>query len=41
MLRVYGLTAEKAATAATRLALPLTLTMRGCTVYATKSTSAE
>lgn len=41
MLRVYGLTPEQAAAAAGRLVLPLTLTMRGCTVYATKSASAE
>jgi SAM-dependent methyltransferase len=35
-LRVYGLSEPDAAAAATTLDLPLTLTKRGCVVYATK-----
>jgi len=37
-LRVHGLGNAEAATAASSLSLPLTLTMRGCFVYATKAT---
>jgi ubiquinone/menaquinone biosynthesis C-methylase UbiE len=37
-LRVHGLSAARAAAAASTLDLPLTLTMRGCLVYATKAT---
>ena len=35
-LRVHGLSAASAAAAARTLELPLTLTARGCVVYATK-----
>jgi len=37
-LRVHGLANAAAHRAAARLDLPLTLTMRGCFVYATKAT---
>jgi hypothetical protein len=37
-LRVHGLANAAAQRAAARLDLPLTLTMRGCFVYATKAT---
>jgi SAM-dependent methyltransferase len=37
-LRVHGLTGAQAADAAGTLSLPLTLTMRGCFVYAAKAT---
>jgi SAM-dependent methyltransferase len=37
MLRVHGLTPPQATAAAGTLPLPLTLTMRGCFVYATKA----
>jgi SAM-dependent methyltransferase len=36
-LRVYGLSEASAAEAAATLGLPLTLTTRGCVIYATKS----
>jgi SAM-dependent methyltransferase len=36
-LRVYGLSPQAAATATASLKLPLTLTKRGCVVYATKT----
>lgn len=36
-LRVHGLSDAEAAAAASTLDLPLTLTMRGCFVYATKA----
>ena len=36
-LRVHGMSEEEAAAAASTLDLPLTLTMRGCFVYATKA----
>jgi hypothetical protein len=36
-LRVYGMTEAAAAAAASTLDLPLTLTMRGCIVYASKA----
>jgi hypothetical protein len=36
-LRVYGLSPEAAAAAAATLDLPLTLTTRGCVVYALKA----
>ena len=36
-LRVYGLSEAAAADTAATLALPLTLTKRGCIVYATKA----
>jgi SAM-dependent methyltransferase len=39
-LRVYGLTEPAAASAAATLSLPLTLTKRGCLVYATKAPAA-
>jgi hypothetical protein len=35
-LRVHGLSSGAAAAAAAALDLPLTLTVRGCVVYATK-----
>ena len=35
-LRVYGLTVAAASDAAATLDLPLTLTKRGCVIYATK-----
>jgi len=37
LLRVHGLSPAQASAAAGRLSLPLTLTMRGCFVYATKA----
>jgi hypothetical protein len=35
-MRCHGMSARAAASAAATLDLPLTLTMRGCVVYATK-----
>jgi hypothetical protein len=36
-LRIHGLSDSEAAAAASTLDLPLTLTIRGCIVYATKA----
>lgn len=40
-LRVHGLTEQAAADTAAALSLPVTLTMRGCVVYAAKATAAS
>jgi hypothetical protein len=36
-LRIYGMSDKEASAAASTLDLPLTMTMRGCIIYATKA----